>query len=526
MTASTSLATIIAHARAGALDRAWAMFEAAGAAEDDPAALAVKGRLLKDRALRTTGAARADLYREAAASYARAAALGEATYPLINAATLSLLAGDRALSADLARQVLARIADHPDEPETPYYRAATRAEALLLLGDGAAAQGALGEAMALAPRAWEDHASTLRQFALILAARGADAGWLDPLRPPRSLHFGGHMSFRADSQPAALIDEIAALLAGERIGFGYGALAAGADILVAEALIARGAELHLLIPGGIAAFAALSVEPFGAAWRRRFDAVLARADTVRAVAPVGTPPDAAMIGLADDVAMGAALANARRLASEAVQLLVLADAGDDASSRSGATWLEGDPNRRQRILIAPRECGKSSTLPAAEPGRRALAILAIRRTAADGQAPPVESEWLSSIKTILDRGPAPAAGPGFTGEAVVVAYDAPGAAAEMAAVVARSLAAAVSIGGHYGVADLVHDPFSGGARVTGRPPAIAAAASCLAGSICISEDFAAVLEVANGRGFGSEFIGELADPSSAPIGLHALKRRS
>ena len=99
MTGSTSLPTIIAHARAGSLDRAWAMFESAGfGASDDPAALAIMGRLLKDRALRASGEVRAALYGEAAEAYARAAGEDGASYPLVNAATLSLLSGDPARS--------------------------------------------------------------------------------------------------------------------------------------------------------------------------------------------------------------------------------------------------------------------------------------------------------------------------------------------------------------------------------------------------------------------------------------------
>ena len=132
----TPLALIIAYARAGASAFAWERFAAAGydRMTDDSAALGVKGRLLKDRALTVGGAERRRLYAEAAAAYRRAAELARSTYPLINAGTLSLLAGEAAQAEALARQVLQQIEIDPDEPETPYYRAATRAEALLLLG--------------------------------------------------------------------------------------------------------------------------------------------------------------------------------------------------------------------------------------------------------------------------------------------------------------------------------------------------------------------------------------------------------
>src|SRR5829696_8669981 len=235
---STPLSLIIAYARAGASQFAWERFVAAGydRMTDDPAALGVRGRLLKDRALAGEGAERRRLFGEAAAAYRGAAALSGATYPLINAASLSLLSGEDGQARALARQVLDRIDADPGEPETPYYRAATRAEALLLLDRDGEARAAFDEAVALAPRAWEDHASTLRQFALILAAQGRDSAWLDTHRPPRSLHFGGHMSFDAKVVRREHLDEkIAAVLEEEKVGFAYGALAAGADIIIAEA---------------------------------------------------------------------------------------------------------------------------------------------------------------------------------------------------------------------------------------------------------------------------------------------------
>lgn len=519
------LLSVIAYARAGALDRAWQIYAALDlpGLESDPAALAVKGRLLKDLGLRSSGSARRRLYADAAAAYRRAAELGGATYPLINAATLSLLCGDPGASRALAQDVLDRIALRPDEPETPYYRAATRAEALLLLGRAADAQAALAEAMALAPRAWEDHASTLRQFAIVLAEQGLDAAWLDAHRPPRSLHFGGHMAFRAESVSTALSAEIAAALEQDRIGFGYGALAAGADIIIAEALLDRGAALHVILPGGVEGFASISVDPHGKEWRRRFDAALAAAETVRAVEPAPSPPDTVMIDLADEIAMGAALLNARLLASDGVQLLVMADGDGEtggASARSRDAWAR--TGRGQRIVRAAREdIGVPlGTVPIAP--RRRAAALAIRPPATDGDRN-VGQGGLEAIKATLDRCPAPAMAASFTGEDVVLAYD----DIDQAAVAAAILAGAqLSAGGHYGIVESLRDPFTGSARLIGRARdlARAAAASAPAGTACVTDDFAAALAVAAPDAFRTEYVGELATRAgSAPIGLSALK---
>src|ERR1051325_10874014 len=104
MTNAVPLSTIIALARAGALDHAWAQYCACGydRNQQDPAALTVRGRLLKDHALRAEGEARRAFYLRSAEAYRQAAALQPATYPLINAATLSLLSGDRGRATALA----------------------------------------------------------------------------------------------------------------------------------------------------------------------------------------------------------------------------------------------------------------------------------------------------------------------------------------------------------------------------------------------------------------------------------------
>jgi tetratricopeptide (TPR) repeat protein len=518
------LIQIVAYARSGSTARAWSDFVAAGFADvhDDAAVLTVKARLLKDRAVGFSGAQRQRWLREAADAYACAANLYSSTYRLINAATLSLL-GDQALRAKrLASEILDLIERDPEEPETPYYRAATRAEALLILDRHDEARTAFAESIALAPRAWEDHASTLRQFALILGAQGRDGSWLDAHRPPRSLHFGGHMSFDPRVIRREHLDEkIAAVLEEENVGFGYGALAAGADIIIAEALLARGAELHAVLPGGAEAFAAVSVDPFGKAWRRRFDAVLAMAETVRPVRPLGALPDAPMIGLADDVAMGAALMNGRRLESSAVQLLVLdcAHEANGTSGRSRETWASG--GWRQRILTAARETRADPA--SSEPIEQApLAVLAVGFT--EGMIEKV----LAGLRDQVSRLPPASLSPYFTEDRLILAYSGPGEAAEAAirllGVVSDSFP--LRIGGQYGPAATFRDPFSGALRLApaGTAAAAAALASAPPGTAIVTDDFAAALAAAGPHRPASEYIGELDPPDGGPpVGLYALK---
>lgn len=489
----------------------------------EAAALTVKGRLLKDLARRHVGSEHRRLCGEAAAAYERAGATEPNSYPMINAASLYLLAGNDGKARRIAAETLHLLQRNPDEAETPYWRCATRAEALLLLDRHDEARAAFAEAVALAPRAWEDHASTLRQFALILAAQGRDSVWLDAHRPPRSLHFGGHMSFDPKVVRREHLDEkIAALLEEDNVGFGFGALAAGADIIIAEALLARGAELHAILPGGAEAFAAVSVDPFGRAWRRRFDAVLAMAETVRPVRPIGARPNASMIGLADEVAMGAALMNGRRLESSAVQLLVLdsaAEAGNGSSGRSLEIWAAG--GWRQRVLTAPRETRHDTSAPEAE-SAEPLAVLAIGLDA-DSPLQGVLAELHGKVAKL----PAPAFAPYLTEDRLILAYPGPGVAAEAAVRLLASRGAPnLRIGGQYGPAATFRDPFSNSLRLA--PTATAAAAGALAsappGTACVTDDFAAALAAAGPRRPASEYIGELDAPDGGPpVGLYALK---
>lgn len=271
-----------------------------------------EGRALKYRAARTRDAeARADLFAQAAARYL-AAARGDAnsTYALINAASLSAMAGDRAQAAALADEVLALLDNRAHAPDTPYWLAATRAEAELVKGDADRARSSLKQAVALAPRAWEDHAIALRQFRLLLGETGEPTEWLDRFTPPAVMVFGGTMGLAPGEEIAS------ALLADAVDDFapceGHGALAAGTDILVAEALLARGCDLHVVLPAGPELFRQVSVVAVDPAWGPRFDACLARAASLEVISDTGLL-DQTSSALAARIAMGRVIGRAKDL---------------------------------------------------------------------------------------------------------------------------------------------------------------------------------------------------------------------
>jgi tetratricopeptide (TPR) repeat protein len=510
MTTATPLSTIIALARAGALDHAWGQFSAAGHDRDDgnPAALTVKGRLLKDHALRATDeAVRRRFYLDAAEAYRRSAALQPATYPLINAATLSLLSGDREQAEEIAREVLERIAREPDEPETPYYRAATQGEALLLLGRTGEARAALEAAVAAAPRAWEDHASTLRQFEIIHDQLRSDSGWLDLLRPPRSLFYAGALAFGDD---ASIEGDISAVLEGERIGFGFGGLAAGGELAVAEALLARDAELHVILPSDAESFAARMVDPFGAGWRRRFDAALDAATTVEHVRPLQAVPDARMTALAGEVARGAAMLNAERLMSEAVMVRI----GDGPATGLRTHVVDPPPG------AAPIEAEAES-----DPRASLLALIAIGVGSGGEEG---FEDRLEDVQEVLASAGAARIAPYLGGDSILIGYQGPGEAAAAARIIHARLRnrMPLRIAGHYGLIRCVRDPFTGSSRPTESGAAIvqAIAGAIPPDTICVSHDFAAVLAAGAETPSEANLIGELqAVDGGSPTSLYALR---
>jgi hypothetical protein len=405
-----SLPAITALARAGAAERGWELFVAGGylTRDADPAALAVKGRLLKARGQGGEPA----LFAEAAAAYAAAHALEPAPYLAINAATLDLLAGNAARAQDGARAVLALLDMPVSAADTPYFLAATRAEALLLLGDAEGAGAALHEAAIHAPEAWHDRAATLRQLRGIATAQGSDPAWLDRFAPPASLHYAGHMGLAADGKAqTALAADLAGLLARERIGFAWGALAAGADIVIAEELLEAGCAVHAVLPCAPELFAAQSVTPAGDGWTARYRALLGRVASLR-VAAGGSASvhDPLSTSHAGELAIGGALLNAATLGGKAIQLIVADEHGGGANTaRQAALWREA--NGRQLHLQVPRDAEVAAMFPPERPDpQRKLAMhLLIRLDSlarAESPGSRTIAEWGAPIAAALAGIPA------------------------------------------------------------------------------------------------------------------------
>lgn len=457
MPASPPFVDIGVLIRAGAVDQAWALFAQAGlTTSQDPAALILKGRLLKERARAANGDARRDLFGQAAGAYREAATRGEGGYALINAASLSLLAGDEEGGR---RHALAALAAPSDD--TPFYEAATRAEALMLLRRMDEARAALRQAVARGPSAWEDHAVTLRQFRLILSSLGEPDDWLSILDPPRAVHFTGQMTLSGHED--ALLGVIAEVLAEERVAFGYGALAAGADLLVAEALVAAGAELHVSLPFDPKVFREQSVSPWGRSWEARYDRLLSAAQSLCVTAQSLGKLSPSALALGDEAAMGMAVLKAAGLAGEAIQLAV--STRDPADAFATARWR--DTGRRQRMIRPAAPVGAAPTGPM-PPSRltSAAALGCVLDLTPDGEG----EAALAELARLVAAGPEPLSAPSWSGHGLLLTYATPLAAEAMASRLRGAFGVRLRMAAAYGPVEIVANPFGAGRLAIGSTP--------------------------------------------------------
>lgn len=335
---------VLALARAGDTDGAVARYEAFGlAGAGDVAAQSLRARLLKDRAFAAPAGTAAGLLAEAGQAYEAVYRRSGDSFPGINAASLALLAGDTARSRALAAEVLA---DPVVQASGDYFAAATRAEALLLSGRTGEAAAALADATSRFPADYGAWSTTAGQIARLCGPLGLGReegeSLLGALRPPSVAVFAGHMFAEGAAEAeAGLRARVDAALERLGVGFGYGPLACGADIVVAEALLDRGAELNVVLPFREEDFLAHSVRPGGPGWEARYSACLERAASVTFAAEMEYVGDDGQFAYGARLAMGLARLRARHLGTRAVQLVAWdrrPTAGDAGTAADVANW--------------------------------------------------------------------------------------------------------------------------------------------------------------------------------------------
>lgn len=549
---------VLCLVRSGALERAeldYRRFRLCEASHDEDS-LALGARLRKSMALEASGEEARRLAAIAADQYGQIFAQTKGHYPGINAATMSLLAGHGQRADVLARKVLESCRkERPNGAEAAYYRLASQAEAHLLLRDPGAAHMALRSAIACDRENYLAHATTLRQLRLVVRLMDLSAPWLTGLEPPGPCHFAGHL-FHTDSgangiapaREAGLALLIADAFERENIGPAYGAVAAGADIMIAEAAIARGGELHVVLPVPVNVFIDASVRPLGPKWVKRCEACLSGAAAIHEVTSDRKLLSGLQISFASEVAMGLARMRASALATTPIQLLVTDEvAGDSAfgTARDRKVWREAG----LRQVVVPvgeidRYRGDAMEAQAEDPAFRQVlrAMLFVdvcgSSTIADDRVPAFVQSVMAVLARECERLDPPPLHANSWGDGLFLAFKRVEDAARAATRLRQAFSAidldsldmpghlALRIGGHYGPVHEGLDPLRQVPTLFGGQVAIASRIErgTVPGSIFVSAPFAAALAMTSGGGFRCEYVGQTEIDALMPeIGMYSLR---
>ncbi len=545
-----------ALARSGATNHASAMYEHFRLDRQRNTDIASLGaRIAKDVAL-TASAGRRKALRIAAAAYGRIFARSPGHYPAVNAATLYLLAGDHERARNYARRAL----DASDRGSyrtsvNRYFRSASRAEAALILGDIELAREALREAARHVGADFDAAATTCRQLRLVCRATGTSSDILDVIRPPAVLHYYGGTLARGHNwlnprRQRSFIDKITAHLAHRKVGFAYGSLSAGGEILCAEACLRAGAELNVVLPFDQDEFIVTMVRRAGSRWLRRFSTCLARAKSVTFATRDSYQGDNALFTYAGRLAMGMAILRSQHLSTVVSHLNV--ETGGWAPDASGYVanlrlWHAHHFSSHLLAATAPtvvtRAAPKGAPRPRRVPPRFARALLfgdvtGFSRTP-DYLIPVFQERLMGAIAAALQVYGRHVLYRNSWGDAIYAVIDDPVVAAECcldiqdairkarAARYGLSSELALRLAAHFGPVYDGHDPIRDEPTFFGAHTTIAARIEPVTapGQVYVTEAMAAAIAMANAPRLRAEYVGNI--PMAKDFGstrMYSLKR--
>ena len=537
---------VLAMARMGAIEEAVRLYEVTGLArETDVDSCSLGARLLKDQAL--VGPRNGQLLSEATQAYARIFDATGDPFPAINAASLSFLSDDLEQAARFARAALAvREVDQPVD----YYGAATKAEALVILGLFAEAERAMQSSLSLPGADFGARSTTLRQMRLLATKLGNDGRLsqiIELLRPPAVAFYTGHI-FKQDANiEVELAARIDMLIDQERIGFAYGALAGGADILIAERLLLKGAELHVLLPFAESDFITQSVVPAGAEWHTRYERVRSQATNVSLATIAEYVHDPAQFGYGAHVAMGLARLRARHLGSRVVQL-ALWDGSPGTVAGTGHDVAKWADTGGETFVI---EAGEIDRSYAREPQDRSSTNRGLRALLfadfpgftriPEMKLPAFWELVMSAAGRLLNQFGASVEFANSWGDALFVVIDSVENAANLALAFQDMLdqvdpselgletSAQMRVSVHYGPVYSAADLITGKTNFFGSEVSRAARVEPLTppGSVYASEPFAAILANTAPDAFATTYVGKLHLPKNfGQYALFSLRRAS
>ncbi|MBI1196670.1 MAG: hypothetical protein GC203_02270 [Phenylobacterium sp.] len=538
---------VLTLARLGDVERGLRLYDEYDlAAGGDADTLSLKARLLKDQAFAHGGEPDPVKLKEACDLYADIYRRTKSSYPAINAATLARIGGRARLANELARAV---IAEADAEGHDDYYSLAAVAEAKVVLGDLEGAHAALSKAIRASDADVGARSTTVLQLQRLRDATKDVAGLdslLDLISPPKVAMFCGNIFLANAELEARLAAEMMAAIQRENVGFAYGALAAGSDILIAEQLLKAKAEVHVVLPFAEADFLRESVAPGGEEWVRRYEACKAGATEVSFASNMSYVGENGQFSYSSKVTMGMARLRARQLHGEAIQLVIVEERGEKTLSGSDTTaWRETGG----RSVVVTTEKLVRPTMPPPPPRSDVLrGTYGIMFTDYPGFSrldervlPVFWDEVMVRAAGVLESYSDAIKQGNTWGDALFVVFENANAAAAAALdlcdrfneVDCKALGVregtAMRIALHYGPTYSGHDPVSRRTTYYGTEVSRAARIEPVtpSGSVYVTEPFAAVLEMDTDHPFVCNYVGKIALPKGyGTYPLYRLRRQN
>lgn len=509
---------VLALARMGNGEQALQLFrEFALDQSPDAHHRSIAARIMKDAALATTDEAdRRTALLAASEAYREIYDASEDAYPGINAASLAFLGDQKDEATAIAEAILSL--PEISKPKN-YYDAATKAEAMLIANRLEDAADSLQRAGAMPDANAGARASSYKQLKIVSRKAGLDRDAFDqllkPVSPPTVIHYCGHMFLEDEVEESRLKGAIVDFLDTHDVGYAYGALAAGSDILIAEQILERGAELNAVFPFVQDDFVAQSVLPAGGDWQQRFEACLAKANSVSFATEMHYVGDPDQFGYASKVAMGMAKLRAQYLGNRPAQLAIWDNVPANGPAGTGADVAAWRAYGGSSCIIEAgqidRDMGRSEA-PEEDIHKRTTAAILFTdfpgfSKLAESALPAFWEGVMGNMAKVLGNYPGQIMAQNSWGDALLaITPDAP-CAASVALELQSSLenfdysllglaeSSGMRIGVHYGPAYETMDPITGKITLYGTEVSRAARIEPVTppGAVFVTEPFAAIL---------------------------------
>jgi class 3 adenylate cyclase len=297
----------------------------------------------------------------------------DASYCGINAAAVQVLRHRIAEARMLAQRVKQICLDRSasDRGGADYWLAATLAEAELIGGRYAEAEGAYRTAARLVQGNWRELCSTRRQARLLAAPLGLAADAVDRFFPPISIAvFAAPALAKLAPEPAMRAweqrqkDELKRRLAETGVVCGYASAMSPADLLFIEIMLETDREINVLLP--CPRPVCRRIFEAAPAWAARFDRLLSRVPLVTEDTQPGSLDGSVNRAFARQRALGAGLLRAQRL-DAALQVW----ASEDAGALAAQPEASSSPSTFEKLSCPYETIPEEPWLNAAGPARSA-----------------------------------------------------------------------------------------------------------------------------------------------------------